>query len=81
MPVAIAPVDGQFDAVGGELGAEGGDEGPVLVVDGTATAEVLVVLRHLGQSLRCGATAPGDVLEEGHDVLGRQRGFGGRIVF
>ena len=46
MPIAIAPINRQRRAVGGQLRFERGDECPILVVDRTATAEVIIVLGH-----------------------------------
>ena len=64
MPVAVAPVDGQVGAVTVELGGEGGDQGPVLAVDGADAAEAVVVLGDLleprgGTVAARGARCPG----------------------
>ena len=69
MPVAVSEVDRQVDAVGVELGAERGDERPVLRVDRADAVEPLVVAGDLLEPLARDAAPPGDVLEEGHHVV------------
>ena len=73
MPVAIAEVDRQVDAVRVELGSEGRDQRPVLRVDRADAAEVLVVLRDLLEPLARHVAAARDVLEERNHVV---RSFG-----
>jgi hypothetical protein len=70
VPVPVAPVQRQAEAAGVELGPQRGEQGPVLVVDRAAAAEVEVVLGHGLEPLGRDAPAPGDVLEEGHHVVG-----------
>ncbi len=73
VPVAVAPVDRQVDAVAGEVLAQRGEELAVLVVDRRAAPEEEVVLAHLLQPLARDAAAAGDVLQERHHVLGLLR--------
>ena len=51
VPVPVAPVDRQVDAVGVELGLEGRDQRADLAVDRADAAEVLVVMRDLLERL------------------------------
>ena len=69
LPVAVAPVDRQVDAVRREVRSQRGDQRAVLRVDRRHAAEVLVVLGDLGQPLVGHAAAAGDVAQERHDVV------------
>ena len=69
MPIAIAPIDRQRRAVGGQLGLEGGDQGPILVVDRTAAAEMLVVLGHGQHPLARDIFAPQHVFQKRHHLV------------
>ena len=69
VPVAVAEVDRQVDAVGVELDSESRDQRPVLGVDRADAAEELVVMRDLLEPL-AGDVAPArDVLEERDHVV------------
>src|SRR5690606_14509883 len=70
VPVAVAPVDRQVDAVGVEVLAHRGHEGAVLVVDGRLPAELEVVLTDLDETLGRDPPAARHVLKERHDVVG-----------
>ena len=72
-PVAVAPVDGQVDALPWQLVAQGGDEHAVLLVDRTHATEVEVVLTHLAQPLLGDAASARHVLQERHHVVGSLR--------
>ncbi len=69
-PVAVAPVDGQVQAVLGEVLAQCVQQFPVLRVDGADAVEQEVVLPHLLETLAGDAASTGDVLQEGDDVVG-----------
>ena len=69
-PVAVAPVDGQVQAVLGEVLAQRVQQFPVLGVDGADAAEQEVVLPHLLEPLAGDAAATGDVLQERDHVVG-----------
>ena len=70
LAVAIAPQHRQLDAAPRQLRLQGGLERPVLVVDGTASAEVGVVGPHLHQAL-VGDPAPGGhAAQEGQHLIG-----------
>ena len=69
MPVAVAEVDRQVDAVGGELVLQGGDERPVLLIDGADAAEVRVVRGDLREAFPRDVAAAGHVFEEREDVV------------
>ena len=69
VPVAVAEVDRQVDAVGVELRSESRDQRPVLGVDRADAAEERVVVRDLLEPL-AGDVAPArDVLEERDHVV------------
>ena len=69
MPVAVAEVERQVDAVCVELRPERGDQRPVLRVDRAHAAEERVVLGDLLEPLARHVPAARHVLEEGHDVV------------
>ena len=69
VPVTVSPVDRQVRAGARELGADRGQQGATLVVDGAAPAEVLVVRGHLAQPLRRDFPSTQHPLEERHDVV------------
>ena len=69
MPVAVAEVHRQVDAGGREQLPDRGHRVAVQLVDRRDPAEVPVVLGDLEQPLPRHAPAPGDVLEERHDVV------------
>ena len=73
VPVAVAEVDREVDALVGEVLLQGRDQRAVLVVDRAAAAEEEVVLPHLLEPLARDPPAPGHVLEERHHVLGLLR--------
>ncbi len=68
-PVPVAPEHVQVDATSRELGAQGVEQGPVLVVDRAAAPEREVVLAHLDQPLGRDPPPGRDVLQKGHDVV------------
>ena len=69
MPVPVAPVDRQDDAVPPQLRPQGLDQLADLPVDRAGTPEMVVVLGDLQQSLPRNVPAPCHVLEERQDVL------------
>src|SRR5690606_9132385 len=70
VPVAVAPVDRQVDAVRGEVLLDRGDQCAVLVVDRAPATEAVVVLPDLLEAFDRDVLADGDVLQERHHVLG-----------
>ena len=60
MPVAISPVDGDF-----QDGSEGGDQFSVLIVDGAAAFEVVIVFGHFEQAFAGGRCGLGGRFENG----------------
>jgi hypothetical protein len=72
-PVAVAPVDGQVQAVVREVLAEGVEQGTVLAVDRADPAEQEVVLAHFLQPFLGDASPPRHVLQERNHVV---RAFG-----
>ena len=69
MPVAVAPVDRQADAVASSSARSAAISVADLAVDRADTAEVIVVLGDLLEPLAGDVAAPGDVLEERHHVV------------
>lgn len=69
VPVPVAEVDGQGDAGAVEFGAEVGDDGAVLLVDGADPAEAFVVMGDFEFAFFGHVAATEDVVEEGHDVV------------
>ena len=67
--VAVAPEDGDLDLALLELGLQGSDEGAVLVVDRTATAEQLVVVGDVLEAVVRDPAAGGDAAQERHDLV------------
>ncbi len=65
MPVAIAPVDGQI-----ELLPERRDQFPILGVDGTFAAEVIIVFGDLQHSLTRNVTPSQNIFEKRDNVFG-----------
>ncbi len=77
-PVAVAPVDRQVDAAGGQLGLEGRLQRAVLRVDRGNAAVLAVVVGHLLEALVGDAAAGGDVAQERDDVVLPLRAAEGR---
>ena len=69
MPVAVAEVDRQVNAVVGQLSFERGDQRPVLGVDRADAAEMRVVLGDLFEPFPWDVAAAGDVFQKWHDVV------------
>ena len=69
VPVAVAEVDRQVDAVRVELDSQGCDQRPVLGVDRADAAEELVVMRDLLEPLARDVAPARDVFEEGDHVV------------
>ena len=68
VPVPVAPVERQAQAVGAELLAKGVQERPVLGVDRADAGETLVVVRDLALALGWHAPPPQHVVQERRDV-------------
>ena len=69
VPVAVAEVDREVDAVRVELRAERRDQCSILRVDRAHAAEALVVVRNLLEPLARDVPPAGHVLEERHHVV------------
>ena len=69
MPVAIAPVDGQVRAAGGQFGLERGDQFASLIVDGALAAELVVVLGYFEHAFARDVPAAQHIFEERDDVF------------
>src|SRR5699024_1626016 len=67
--VAVAEVHGQVDATAGQLGLDIRDDLLVLVIDGGAPAQGVIVLPDLLQPLAGDAPAAGHVLQEWDHIL------------
>ena len=69
VPIAIAPVDWKIDSVGIEFGAQSGDEGAVLSVDGADAVEVLVVFGDFHHSFAWNVLASQHILQKWKDFI------------
>ena len=69
MPISIAPVNRQVDIVASQFLANGGQQLPVLLVDRTDAAEVLIVLGHLQHSFSRHIFASQHVFQKRHHIV------------
>ena len=69
MPIAIAPVERQRDVRRGEFGAQHREQRAHLIVNRTATIEMIVVLGDRHHSFAGDILAAQDVLEKRQDVI------------
>jgi hypothetical protein len=72
-PISVAEIDGQRVAALNELGLQRGDQLAIDAVDRRDTAEVQIVLGHIGEPFPRDAAAASDVLQERHYLLGTLR--------
>src|SRR6266581_3206893 len=71
MPVSIAPINRQPGTMPIKLRLQRGDEFPILLVDRTAAAEMIIVLGHGQHSFARNILSPQDIFEEGNNLLVR----------
>ncbi len=70
MPVAISPIDRQLRAMLRQLAFQGRNQSAILFIDGTLSAQLVVVLGHFQHALARNVFAPQDVLEKRHHIGG-----------
>src|SRR5262245_4261773 len=69
MPVAITPVDRQVWTALGKFPFDRRNQGPVLSVDRSLAAEMIIVLGDLEHAFPGSIPAPQDVFEEWNDIF------------